>query len=82
MAEPNKEAAKEPEEKILEEPQQDKALKTCSIYETAQISVLTSNGKYCNFCYEICQEGKLEIISCSFEKSEKCVCNHEGKKLN
>lgn len=82
MTEPNKEVVNEPEKKIvLEQIIQEETLKGCSIYETAQLSIITSNGKYCNFCYEICQEGKLDIISCSNENGEKCVCKHEGTKF-
>ena len=50
----------------------------CSIYQTSKISIMTIEGHYCNFCYEICKKAELPILHKTFETSEKCDCNHNG----
>lgn len=53
-------------------------LPSCSIFETAKISLETSEGSFCNFCYEICKKGELQITGKHFNILNKCSCNHDG----
>lgn len=54
----------------------------CRISQFFSYMIHTNEGKFCNFCYEVCLKGKIPIVKTrEMEPNLKCDCEHDGNFL-